>query len=110
MTMPGGKPVMAVPGLRPRLPETTEAPVLVMVEPARTANEASVPNPTGAWAAEAAGTPTTAPRINMVAVVETTSTTAEQRCRGRVNIPTPSKAPGTTAVSDDHTSGCSTHS
>ena len=42
----------------------------------------------------------------MAAVVETASIAADQQRRGRVNIPTPSKAPGTTIVVDDRTSGC----
>jgi hypothetical protein len=36
VTLPGGKPVTAEPGLTPRLPCTTVAPVLVTVVPART--------------------------------------------------------------------------
>src|SRR3954466_5217452 len=35
--MPGGNPVTEVPGLTPRSPVTDVAPVLVTVEPARTA-------------------------------------------------------------------------
>src|ERR1700712_4213305 len=41
--MPGGNPVTAVPGLRPRLPSRTVGPVLVTVEPASTAKFAAVP-------------------------------------------------------------------
>src|SRR6202035_6118692 len=36
-TVPGGKPVTALPGLRPTFPWITLLPVLVMVEPARIA-------------------------------------------------------------------------
>ncbi len=44
-TTPGGKPVTAVPGLTPRLPPSiTVEPVLVTVEPARTAKPAAVPS------------------------------------------------------------------
>jgi hypothetical protein len=41
--MPGGKPVMARPGHTPRSPVTTVEPVLVAVEPARTAKFSAVP-------------------------------------------------------------------
>ncbi len=40
---PGGKPVREVPGESPRSPVTTVEPVLVIVEPARTAYEAAEP-------------------------------------------------------------------
>jgi hypothetical protein len=43
VTSPGGKPVIASPGLTPRLPVTSVAPVLVTVEPARTAKLCAVP-------------------------------------------------------------------
>jgi hypothetical protein len=43
---PGGKPVIEVPGLSPMSPEITEEPVLVMAEPATTANEVAVPRST----------------------------------------------------------------
>jgi len=43
ITIPGGKPVTALPGLTPRSPVTTVGPVLVAVEPARTAKLAAVP-------------------------------------------------------------------
>jgi hypothetical protein len=52
-TVPGGKPVIAVPGLTPRSPEITEGPVFVTVWPANTANEVAVPRPTELGAAEA---------------------------------------------------------
>ncbi len=45
-----------------------------------------MPIPTGGWAAEAAGTATTAPRTNIAAVVDTARTAADQRRRGRVNM------------------------
>lgn len=47
LTTPGGKPVTAEPGLTPRSPVTTVAPVLVTVVPARTAKLAAVPSGTG---------------------------------------------------------------
>src|SRR5437660_1604639 len=43
VTSPGGKPVTARPGLTPRLPTTVVEPVLVTVEPARTAKLSAVP-------------------------------------------------------------------
>jgi hypothetical protein len=43
VTVPGGKPVTAVPGLTPRSPVTAVKPVLVTVVPARTAKLAAVP-------------------------------------------------------------------
>src|SRR2546429_684261 len=56
LTVPGGNPVTAVPGLSPRSPLTVVAPVLVTVEPARTANVLAAPRATGACpAGEAAG-------------------------------------------------------
>src|SRR5207249_1089296 len=51
LTIPGGNPVTAVPGLSPRSPLTVVAPVLVTVEPARTANVLAAPSATGAWPA-----------------------------------------------------------
>jgi hypothetical protein len=62
----------------------------------------AVPIPTGAWAAEAAGTPTTAPRTTRVAVVETATTAVDQRCRGRVNMTDSFENPGATLVVDDN--------
>jgi hypothetical protein len=53
LTMPGGKPVIAVPGLRPRSPLSRLGPVLVTVLPASTAKLPAVPRPTGATAAPA---------------------------------------------------------
>ncbi len=43
-TLPGGNPVTALPGLTPRFPLTMVAPVLVTVEPPRTAKLAAVPS------------------------------------------------------------------
>jgi len=40
---PGGKPVTAVPGLKPTFPLTVLTPVLVMVDPASRAKLAAVP-------------------------------------------------------------------
>jgi hypothetical protein len=42
-TIPGGNPVTAVPGLSPRSPVTILEPVLVIVEPPRTAKLCAVP-------------------------------------------------------------------
>ena len=53
LTMPGGKPVIAVPGLTPRSPLSRLGPVLVTVLPASTAKLPAVPRPTGATAAPA---------------------------------------------------------
>jgi hypothetical protein len=47
-TIPGGKPVTAVPGWRPTLPSITLGPVLVTVAPASTAKAWALPSP--AWA------------------------------------------------------------
>ncbi len=52
---PGGKPVIAVPGESPMFPEMTEAPVLVMALPAKTAYDAAVPRFTVVVAASALG-------------------------------------------------------
>jgi hypothetical protein len=49
-TVPGGNPVTEIPGLNPRFPVTTVAPVLVTVEPARTAKLPAVASGTGSWA------------------------------------------------------------
>src|SRR6185369_3640226 len=54
LTVPGGNPVTAVPGLNPRSPLTVEAPVLVTVEAARTANVLADPRTIGAWPAAVA--------------------------------------------------------
>ncbi len=42
-TVPGGKPVIAVPGLTPRSPVSVVGPVLVTVEPPSTAKLSAVP-------------------------------------------------------------------
>lgn len=44
--MPGGNPVIAVPGLTPRLPWRVLGPVLVTVSAARTENGVAVPRST----------------------------------------------------------------
>src|SRR4051812_524037 len=54
LTMPGGKPVTAVPGLTPRSPVMTLGPVLVTVEPPSTAKLCAVPSD-GAVCAAARG-------------------------------------------------------
>src|SRR5688572_7643345 len=54
LTVPGGKPVTAVPGLSPRSPLTVDAPVLVIVDAARTANVLAAPSETGVWPAAVA--------------------------------------------------------
>src|SRR5215210_1717193 len=43
VTVPGGNPVTAAPGLTPKSPVMTLAPVLVTVDPPRTANGCAVP-------------------------------------------------------------------
>src|ERR1019366_497974 len=53
VTMPGGNPVTAVPGLTPRSPKTMVIPVLVTVLPPSTPKLLAVPRPTGATAAPA---------------------------------------------------------
>src|SRR3954463_3631784 len=62
-TSPGGKPVIEVPGLKPRSPVRTEAPVLVTVEPPRTAKLPAVPRPTGPGEAAPAGAPEKKPAM-----------------------------------------------
>src|ERR1041385_5640373 len=57
LTIPGGNPVTAVPGLNPRSPPTVVPPVLVTVEAARTAKLAAVPRATGAAITAEAGGP-----------------------------------------------------
>src|SRR5881394_1388322 len=47
ITVPGGKPVTAVPAETPRSPFTIVAPVLVTVDPAKTAKAAALPRATG---------------------------------------------------------------
>src|SRR5665647_1846540 len=54
VTLPGGNPVIAAPGLTPRLPLRTLGPVFVTVEPPSTTKLPAVPRPTGGWAAAAA--------------------------------------------------------
>src|SRR5947208_1043656 len=54
VTVPGGKPDTDVPGPSPRLPLITVAPLLVTVEPARTAKLPALPSATGACPALAA--------------------------------------------------------
>ena len=44
MTTPGGKPVIAVPGLTPTSPTMAVAPVLVTVDAPRTAKLCAVPS------------------------------------------------------------------
>ena len=81
ITFPGGKPVTALPGSTPRSPAMTEGPVLVTVWPANTANDAALPSPTGAWAADATPTPTALPRSTMPAA---TASSAAHRRRRRI--------------------------
>src|SRR3990172_9214042 len=45
VTLPGGKPVIALPGLTPRSPKMVVGPVLVTVWPPRTAKLAAEPSP-----------------------------------------------------------------
>ncbi len=51
LTTPGGKPVTEEPGLAPRAPVMTEGPVMVTVDPPRTAKPSAVPRLTGEGAA-----------------------------------------------------------
>lgn len=74
ITIPGGKPVTALPGETPRFPVTTVGPVLVTVLPARTPKLDAVPRLTVtgvAVALAAASAPVTAnsmsERINFIA-------------------------------------------
>src|SRR5512140_2899789 len=58
VTMPGGKPVMVVPGEVPSSPATTVAPVFVTVEPPSTWKFAAEPSPrAGAAKTDAKATP-----------------------------------------------------
>jgi len=70
--------VIAVPGLTPRSPEMMESPVLVTVDPARTANDPAIPNPTGGCAAAADGAATS---TNVMTRAATTPVTAVHRRR-----------------------------
>ncbi len=65
VTMPGGNPVIAVPGLTPRSPLMTLAPVLVTALPASTPKLPAVPRPTVA---------TAAPATDWVAMITATAT------------------------------------
>ena len=53
VTLPGGNPVTALPGLTPRFPLMMLGPMFVTVVPARTPKLPAVPRPTGAVAATA---------------------------------------------------------
>src|ERR1700683_3178686 len=68
MTVPGGKPVMAVPGLTPTFPPwTTVGPALVTGVPARTAKLAAEPSVTSDRACNGrAASATTAGRIRVL--------------------------------------------
>jgi hypothetical protein len=82
ITVPGGKPVTALPGLTPRSPEMIDGPVLVTVEPASTAKDDAVPNPTAGVAADADGiTPTVTAMTIAVAAVRVPRTAAPHRGR-----------------------------
>src|SRR3984893_17897092 len=67
-TMPGGNPLIAAPGLTPTFPLITVEPVLVTVEPAKSAKLAAVPRDGAcAWLGEGTAAPirlstATAPR------------------------------------------------
>jgi hypothetical protein len=50
LSVPGGKPVAALPGLKPKLPLIMLEPVFVIVDPASTAKLPAVPRPTDACA------------------------------------------------------------
>ena len=72
-TIPGGKPVTALPGLTPRSPVTMVGPVLVTVEPPKTAKLVATPSP-GAVASRGraqvflAAAKSSATRINKVVI------------------------------------------
>src|ERR1700728_1200743 len=72
VTMPGGNPVTAVPGLTPRSPWMRLRPVLVTVDPASTPKLLAVPKPTGATAAPADGL-----AASIAAAAVSTSSTAD---------------------------------
>jgi hypothetical protein len=76
---PGGKPVIAVPGLTPMSPEMTEAPVLVTVLDANTAKDPAVPKGIGGWAADADCTPMTPPNVKSAAAINSESVVASQK-------------------------------
>jgi hypothetical protein len=88
-TIPGGKPVTAVPGLTPRSPEIVEEPVLVTVELANTAKDFAVPKTTGACAAEAEGNPPITPKVTIAAVVPRATTPASPARRAPALPPNP---------------------
>jgi hypothetical protein len=79
LTVPGGKPEIAVPGLTPRSPVSTEEPVFVTLWPARTAKLPAVPRSTAVAAALAlpgtsASTRTSTPRVKVdIAMAEAAS-------------------------------------
>src|ERR1700729_2902831 len=76
-TRPGGKPLIAVPGLTPRSPVTVVGPVLVTDWPPRTAKLSTVPSGTADAMAEAGDgvSATAAPATS------TTAATEEDRAR-----------------------------
>jgi hypothetical protein len=78
---PGGKPVIEVPGLSPMSPEITEEPVLVMAEPARTANDDAVPRLTVGVAACTGWMPKVANARQESALRESTPMSGRRRKR-----------------------------
>jgi hypothetical protein len=68
--------VTALPGKRPRSPETIEAPVFVTVDPANTAKDWAVPSPTGGWADDAANDTSVPPKTVKTAAVPRSNTGA----------------------------------
>src|ERR1700738_3765720 len=79
-TTPGGKPVIAVPGLTPRLPVTTVNPVLVTVVAPRIAKLCAEPSDGWADAAET---------LRRIAARETADSRVTRRREKRVSVMRP---------------------
>jgi hypothetical protein len=75
LMMPGGKPVIDVPGERPTLSLSTEGPVLVTVDPAKTEYDSAVARGTvGTSAAEAPS------RVIRIAAIDATNGRKRKGC------------------------------
>jgi len=86
-TVPGGKPVTALPGLTPRSPVTMVGPVLVTIEPPKTAKLVATPRG-GAVASRGraqafpiAAAKSSAARVNIVVINVSCCLTRAQRPR-----------------------------
>lgn len=86
LTRPGGKPLMAVPGLTPISPVMTDGPVLVIDSPARTAKASAVPRGTGVAMASAWVGVTATIAAATVAVSAAVSQPEMDRCRAMPRI------------------------